>query len=106
MVVDLPAPFGPMKPTSSPRSSEKLTPFSASTRPAAAEQALDRAPRPGVALGDAIGLRQLLDEDLGHDQSLQGKPSIVYDARAPINEWRRIGLRWTPLVANNRRHGK
>ena len=31
MVVDLPAPFGPMKPSSSPRSSENDTPASAST---------------------------------------------------------------------------
>ena len=67
MVVDLPAPFGPIRPTSSPRSMPKLTAVQRlDLAPAAVEQAADGPHRPRVALGDAIGLRQLLDEDLGH----------------------------------------
>ena len=67
MVVDLPAPLGPMKPTSSPcfeREGDALQRLDGP--PAAMEQAQRGAQRPGVPLGDAIGLRQLLDEDLGH----------------------------------------
>ncbi len=87
IVVDLPAPLGPIKPSSSPRSSEKLMLFERldSSAPPAHES-FDRAPRAGLAFGDEIRLRQILNKNLRHAQSLQGKPSIVYDARPPINE--------------------
>ena len=41
MVVDLPAPFGPRKPSTSPRRSSKLTPSTATTGPKPLGQALD-----------------------------------------------------------------
>ena len=56
--------------------------------PAAVEQPLDRAQRARVALGDAIGLRQLLDEDLGHGWApalAEGARNLV-KRRHPVNE--------------------
>ncbi len=73
MVVDLPAPFGPIKPTSSPASSEKLTRSSASTvRMRRWNRPLSAPNGAGVALGDAIGLGQLANEDLRHGRGLRG----------------------------------
>src|ERR1700691_3656992 len=54
--------------------------------PAAAQKSLDGAPGSGFAFGDEIRLRQFLDKNLRHVQSLPGKPLIVNDARPPINE--------------------
>ena len=65
MVVDLPAPLGPIRQFAL-RDAEADRLQRLDLAPAAMEQAFDSAHRPCVALGDAIGLRQLLDEDLGH----------------------------------------
>ena len=59
-VVVLPAPFGPRKPTTSPRSTVKLTPATARTSPRApVHQRGERRLHPALALGHDVGLAQV-----------------------------------------------
>ena len=65
-VVDLPAPLGPMYPTSSPASTSKEIPVegvdgAVTTMGESAESA----PNAGVALGDAKSLDEVVHYDLG-----------------------------------------
>ena len=67
MVVDLPAPFGPMNPSSSPRSRRERDAAKRLDEPVApAEHAADRSQEAGIAFGDAVRLGEMLDDDLRH----------------------------------------
>ena len=78
MVVDLPAPFGPMKPRSSPRfERERDVDQRVDGAMATTHQPLQRAEDPGIALGNAVRLRQPLDEDLRHLTRYARRASLV-----------------------------
>src|SRR5581483_4692289 len=76
--VDLPAPFGPIRPTTSPRASSRSTPRSACTPAKARETEEARRVSPGL-LSDSIGAAVLNGLDLHHDLGgdLADEPGLV-----------------------------
>src|SRR5581483_3004693 len=80
--VDLPAPFGPISPTTSPRESSRSTPRSACTPSKARETEEARRVSPGL-LSDSVGTAAVksldLDDDLGGDLADESR-LVVLDA--------------------------